>query len=75
MLTARAGGAARLHFDILGTNLNLTIVGYVRHYLNRRKARMPSAGSVKGRNAHQTVNAVFTLEKAIRIFSLNGDGR
>ena len=74
MLTARAGGTEHVHLDILGTNLHLHAVVQLRNDLNGGKRGVPSAGSVKGGDAHQTVHARLTFQIAIGVFADDLDG-
>ena len=61
MLPARAGGAEHLHFVIIRLNFHIRVVGDFRDDLDRREGGVPPPGRVKGGNAHQAVNARFTL--------------
>ena len=61
MLAACAGRAVDLHLDILGTDLDLNIVGQLGHDLECGKARLAAGVGVERGNAHETVHAVFTL--------------
>ena len=74
MLAARAGGAVNLHLHILGPDINGPVVLDLRHDLHRGKGGLAAGVCVKGRDANQTVDAVLTLQKAIGILALDGDG-
>ena len=52
MLAAGAGRAVDLHFNILGTNFDLDIVGQLRHDLEGGKARLAAGVRVERGNAH-----------------------
>ena len=73
VLAAGAGGAVDLHFDILRPDLHLFIVRQLRHDFHSGKAGLTAGVGVKGRDADQTVNAVFAFQQAVGIFAFNGD--
>ena len=75
VLTARAAGAINLHFNILGADLNLNVIGKLRHDLQCRKRRMPSAGGVERGHTHQTVYARLGFQEAVSILALNHERR
>ena len=75
MLAARAGGAVDLHLNVLGSNVDLDVVGQLGHDLERGEARLAAGVRVKGGNAHQTVDAVLTLEIAVGVLALDHDRR
>ena len=52
VLAAGAGRAVDLHFNILGTNFDLDIVGQLRHDLEGCKARLAAGVRVERGNAH-----------------------
>ena len=74
VLTACAGGTARLHFNVLRTDLDLAVVLQLRHDLQRGEAGLPPCVGVKGADAHQTVYAVLTLEIAVGVLTFDEDG-
>ena len=74
MLAACAGGTAGLHFDLLGTNLDLTVVRQLGHDLQRGEAGLAAGVSIKGADAHQPVNAVLTFQVAVGVLTLDEDG-
>ena len=74
MLTAGAGRTEHVHLDVLGTNLHGGIVVQHRNHFQRGKGGLATAGGVEGRDAHQTVDAVLTLQIAIGVFAEDLDG-
>ena len=74
MLTACTAGAAGLHLDVLRTDLDLAVVIQLRHDLQRSEAGLASGVGIEGRNTHQTVNTVLTLQIAVGILPLDEDG-
>ena len=52
VLAAGAGRAVDLHFNILGTNFDLNVVGQLRHDLEGCKARLAAGIRVERGNAH-----------------------
>ena len=74
MLTACTAGAAGLHLDVLRTDLDLAVVVQLRHDLQRSEAGLASGVGIEGRNTHQTVNTVLTLQIAVGILPLDEDG-
>ena len=75
VLAARAGGAVDLHFNVLGTNVDLDVVGQLGHDLERGEARLAAGVRVERGNAHQTVDAVLALEIAVGVLALDHDRR
>ena len=74
MLTACARGAASLHFDLVGADLDLAVVVHLGHDLEGGEAGLTAGVGIEGADAHQTMNAVLALEVAVGILALNGDG-
>ena len=74
MLAAGAGGPVDLHLDVLLPDLHGVVVLHLRHNLNGGEGGLAAGVGVKGGNPDQPVDAVFTLQKAIGVFALNGDG-
>ena len=73
MLTAGTGGAVDLHFDVLRADLHLYVIGKLRHDLHSGKTGLAAGVGVKGRDADQTVDAVFALQQAVGILALDGN--
>ena len=74
MLAAGTGGAEHLHLDILRADVHLYIVGNLRHDLQRGEGGLTPGGGVKGGDPDQPVHAVLTLEVAVGILTLDGNG-
>ena len=74
VLAAGAGGPVDLHLDVLLPDLHGVVVLHLRHNLNGGEGGLAAGVGVKGGNPDQPVDAVFTLQKAIGVFALNGDG-
>ena len=74
MLAAGAAGAAGLHFDVLGADLDLAVVVQLGHDLHGGEAGLPPGVGVKGGHPDQPVDAVFALEVAIGVVALDEDG-
>ena len=73
MLAAGTGGAVDLHFDVLRADLHLYVIGKLRHDLHSGKTGLAAGVGVKGRDADQTVDAVFALQQAVGILALDGN--
>ena len=75
MLAACAGGTVDLHFIVLGTNLHvLAVIFDVRNDFHGGKGGLTAGVGVKGRNPHQTVNAVLPLQEAVGVLALDHNG-
>ena len=74
MLAARAAGAAGLHLDVLGADLDLAVVLKLGHDLDGGEARLATGVGIKRGDAHKAVHAVLTLEVAVGIVTLDEDG-
>ena len=73
VLAAGTGGAVDLHFDVLRADLHLYVIGKLRHDLHSGKTGLAAGVGVKGRDADQTVDAVFALQQAVGILALDGN--
>ena len=72
MLTTCTGGTEHLHFVVFCTNLHiLAVILDVRNDLDGRKGCLAASIGIKGRNTHQTVNTILTLQETIGIVAFN----
>ena len=74
VLAACAGGAACLHLDVLGADLDLAVVVQLRHDLQGGKAGLTAGVGVEGTDTDETVDAVLALEVAVGVLALDEDG-
>ena len=74
VLAACTGGAVHLHLDILGADVHLNGVVQLGHDFQRSKAGLAAGVGIKGRNTHQAVHAVLTLEQAVGVGALHHHG-
>ncbi len=74
VLAAGTRGAVDLHLDIFGADIHLDGVVQLRHDFQRSKAGLAAGVGVKGRDAHQTVDAILALEQAVGVGALDHDG-
>ena len=75
LLAARTGRAVHVHLDVLVAQLDLAVLGDLGHDLHGGERRVAAAGGVKRADAHETVDAVLALEKAVGVLALDHDGR
>ena len=75
MLAAGAAGPVDLHLNVLLPDLHLVVILDLGHDLHRGKAGLPAGVGIKGRHPDQPVDAVLTLQKAVGVIPLDGDGR
>ena len=61
MLSAGAGGAVNLHFNVLRTNLDLHVVVDFRDDFHSGEGGVPAGVRIKWGDAHQTVYAGLAL--------------
>ena len=72
VLTAGTGGTEHLHLVVLRADLYiLAVILNVRDNFNGSKGGLPAGVCIKGRHAHQAVNAILALQKAVGILTLN----
>ena len=74
VLAAGTGGAVDLHLDVLRADVHLDGVVQLGHDFQRSKAGLTAGVGVKGRDAHQTVDAVLALEQAVGVGTLDHHG-
>ena len=74
VLSAGAAGAVGIHPDIVRIDLHMDVVGKLRHHVAGNKGGLPLARRVEGRDADQTVHAVFAAEPAVGILTVDLDG-
>ena len=75
MLAAGAAGPVDLHLNVLLPDLHLVVILDLGHDLHRGKAGLPAGVGIKGRHPDQPVDAVLTLQKAVGVIPLDGNGR
>ena len=71
MLATGTRGAIDLHFNILRADLHFYIIGDLGNHFHRGEGGVAAACSVKGRNAHQAMDAGLALEEAVSIGTLD----
>ena len=75
VLAACAGGTVDLHFVVLGTNLHvLAVIFDVRNDFHGGKGGLAAGVGIKGRDPHQTVDAVLPLQEAVGVLALDHNG-
>lgn len=74
ILAALAAGTVGVHLQILVQNLNTDGIGNLRRSVQGGKGSMPLTGGIKGRNAHQAVDAAFILQITVSILSIHLQG-
>ena len=74
VLAAGAGSPVDLHFNVFLTNLHGVVVLQLRHHLDGGEGGLAAGVGIKGRYPDQPVDAVLTLQKAIGVLALDGDG-
>ena len=74
MLAAGTGRAAGLHLNLFRPDLDFTVVGQLRHDLQRCEAGLAAGVGVKGADADQAVDAVLALEVAVGVLALDENG-
>ena len=74
VLAACAGGAVDLHLNVLFPDLNGVVVLQLRHDLDGGEGGLAAGIGVEGGHPDQPVDAVLTLQKAIGVLALDGDG-
>ena len=70
LLTACAGGAVNVHFNVFLTDFNGFVVLNFRHYFKRSKRGVTAPRSVERRDTNKAVDAVFRFKKAVGVFTL-----
>ena len=74
VLAAGAAGPVDLHFNVLGADLNVRVLGQVGHDLHRGKGGLAAGVGVKGGDPDQPVHPVLAPEVAVGVFPLNHNG-
>lgn len=75
VLAARAAGAVGVDLQVGGVDLDVVVVVDLGHHLQRGKGGLAAAGGVKRRDAHQPVDAVLRLQKAVGVGAGDEDRR
>src|SRR5687768_7428542 len=75
ILPARARGAIDIHLDVRRVDLYFCIIhGYLREHFDQGERSMPAVRGIEGREAHETMNALFRTEVAKGILTVDRDG-
>jgi len=75
VLAAVPRRAIGVHLDVVGVDLDIDLIGDIGHDLYEGKGGVPPLGVVKGRYAHQAMDAPLGAQVAIHILApdLGGD--